>query len=192
MQTFSLKSRWRSAASVFAGASVDVFEDSITVDFAVKESPACFRREKEKDGDAVCQDSCVEVFLNMFDKSGRYANFEFNSKGVCYAARGEGRQNRTELSEEEYAKIIRKAGGVSMEGDFYRWTLSVQIPKELLGVEQGDLRVFQIEGNLCKCADLAEEPHWLTAFPIKTEKPDFHRPECFDNLNCPSWNRYGQ
>jgi len=192
MQTFSLKPRWCKAGSVFAGASVDVYEDFIIVDFAVKETPACFRKEKEKDGEAVCQDSCVEVFLNMFGKSGGYVNFEFNSKGVCYAARGKNRQDRIELSEEEYAKIIRSPSGVSMEGDFYRWTLSVQIPKELIGVEQGDLRVFQVEGNLYKCADFAEEPHWLTVFPIKSEKPDFHRPESFDNLNCPTWNRYGQ
>jgi len=189
MQTFSLKPRWTNASKVSAGVSVDITEDFVIADFAVRESPACFRQEKEQDGEAVCEDSCVEIFLNMFDRSARYANFEFNSKGVCYAARGKGREDRQELSKEEYAKIIRNPGKVVMEGDFYRWMLSVQIPKELLGVNNGDLRNFLMEGNLYKCADLADEPHWLTAFPIETEKPDFHRPDFFANINIPSWSK---
>lgn len=190
MQVFSLKPRWSKVISfsVSVGASVEIFEDNITVDFAVREPADCFCQSKEQDGEAVWEDSCVEIFLNMLDRSGRYINLEFNSKGVCYAAIGKDRENRTEVSEEEYSTVTRTLGKVSTEGSFVRWTLSVQIPRELLGANNCNLSAALIEGNIYKCSDLSKEPHWLSAFPIKTAKPDFHRPEFFDNLNNPSWN----
>jgi len=178
LQTFFLEPRWNYAAPVSVEASVDICDGFVNVSFAVREALSCFCQNKEQDGEAVWQDSCVEVFLKIPD--GEYANFEFNSKGVCYAARGKDRQNRTELSKDEYMQIKRKPGGVSTEGDFCNWTLSVQIPGALLGIEDCDLQ--NIEGNLYKCADHAAQPHYLSAFPVNTPKPDFHRPEFFCRL----------
>jgi tRNA-dihydrouridine synthase A len=37
-------------------------------------------------------------------------------------------------------------------------------------------------GNLYKCGDKTPQPHYLSAFPIQSEKPDYHRPECFRPL----------
>ena len=54
------------------------------------------------------------------------------------------------------------------------------IPPEIF-----DMKSFEgvaLEGNLYKCADKAKTPHYLSAFPIDTEKPDFHRPEFFQVL----------
>ena len=181
MQQFYLRPGWQKNISVSVGATIEICENSVSVDFGIREPKSCFCQSKEKDGTAVCEDSCVEVFLRMMDNSNEYANFEFNSKGVCYAARGKDRENRTELSKEEYAQIKRKPSGVSIEKDFYRWNLSIEIPLALLGVK--NLKVFQLDGNLYKCADKATEPHWLCAFPINTPNPDFHRPECFSCLN---------
>ncbi|MDR3000306.1 MAG: hypothetical protein LBU89_03485 [Fibromonadaceae bacterium] len=178
---FSLKPRWNQTLSVSVGAAIEACEGFVVVDFGVKETAGCFCQNKEQDGEAVWQDSCVEVFLRMLDRSNEYANFEFNSKGVCYAAHGKDRQNRTELSKDEYAQIIRKPSGVSIDKDFYRWSLSVQIPFTLLGVGK-NFNVYRLDGNLYKCADHAAEPHYLSAFPINTPNPDFHRPEFFDCL----------
>jgi len=182
MQQFYLKHGWQKAPSVSVGATVEICEHSVTVDFGVREAKNCFCQNKEQDGEAVWEDSCVEVFLRTLDKSNGYANFEFNSKGVCYAACGKDRENRTELSKDEYAQIIRKPSGISIDKDFYRWNLSIEIPLVLLGAK-GNINVFQLDGNLYKCADLAVEPHWLSAFPVNTPKPDFHRPEFFSCLN---------
>jgi hypothetical protein len=44
------------------------------------------------------------------------------------------------------------------------------------------MRTFEgltLRGNLYKCADKSKTPHYLSAFPVETEKPDFHRPEFF-------------
>ena len=166
---------------ISAEASLDVRDAFLSIDFTVKETRYCFCQSKEKDGEAVWQDSCVEIFLKMLDKSGNYANFEFNSKGVCYAARGRDRQNRTEFAENEYAQIIRIPSGISEDGAFLRWALSAQIPRELLHTKN-DLRTCVIEGNIYKCADLATKPHYLSLFSIETPTPDFHRPEFFDIL----------
>jgi hypothetical protein len=182
LQTFFLEPRWNYASPVSAEASIDLCDGFVNVSFAVKEAHCCFCQSKEHDGEEVWQDSCVEVFLKMLDGGGEYANFEFNSKGVCYAARGKDRQNRTELSKDEYIQIKRKPVGVSTEGDFCKWTLSVQIPGVLLGTADCDLQKLPVEGNLYKCADHAAQPHYLSAFPINTSKPDFHRPEFFSSL----------
>ncbi len=177
MQTFFLEPRWNKTAPVSVEASIDICDGFINANFAVEEALCCFCQDKEWDGEAVWQDSCVEIFLKMLSGNGEYANFEFNSKGVCYAARGKDRQNRIELSKSEYAQIIRKPSGVFTEGDFCKWALSVQIPGILLGAKDCDLQ--NIEGNLYKCADHAAKPHYLSAFSINTPKPDFHRPEFF-------------
>jgi hypothetical protein len=182
MRTFSLAHRWNKiipVSPVSVGAFVDVCAEYLTVDFAVREATECFCQSKEKDGEDVCQDSCVEIFLSL--ANGGYINFEFNSKGVCYAARGKNRQNREEFPESDYAQVIRRPSGVKPDGDFFRWGLSVQIPKELLGVK-ADLRDFPLEGNLYKCANLATKPHYLSAFPIDTPEPDFHQPNFFQKL----------
>jgi hypothetical protein len=186
---FYLKPLWNKMAQVSVEACVDASENSIAVNFKVKEAMECFCQIKELDGEAVWQDSCVEVFLRMLDANDCYANFEFNSKGVCYAAYGKDRQNRTELSKSEYAQIIRIPSGISIEDDICKWTLSVQIPFALLRKScplSNASYPKELEGNLYKCADLAVKPHYLSAFPINTPKPDFHRPEFFGRIYIPT------
>ena len=46
-------------------------------------------------------------------------------------------------------------------------------------IGDGDFVQFDYSGTL---ADKAKTPHYLSAFPIETEKPDFHRPEFFNFL----------
>ncbi|GHV12785.1 hypothetical protein AGMMS49938_06030 [Fibrobacterales bacterium] len=173
---------WNSTSEVSVKAIVEVAEQFLQVSFAVQEPQKCFCQNKECDGEFVWQDSCVEVFLEMLDGSGDYVNFEFNSKGVCYSARGKDRQNRTELTNAEYLQIERNASEILFEGTTVRWFLFVKIPFALLHAKWDDLRAFPIRGNIYKCADNAQEPHYLSAFPIKTEKPDFHRPEFFSEF----------
>ena len=172
MKTFTLQPRWNFTAPVEAQAIVDIDENFIFVEFCVKEAAECFCGNFEHDGEAVWNDSCVEIFLKT---SGGYANFEFNSKGACFAAVGENRENRVLLTKDEYAQIIRDARGVTIFNNFYEWSLSVKIPRQFLGTEE-------VKGNLYKCADKAFLPHYFSAFPINTPKPDFHKPWYFKNL----------
>lgn len=67
-----------------------------------------------------------------------------------------------------------------IQGDFIYWALKVKIPFSILGKSKDS--VSKIEGNIYKCADLADKPHYLSLYPVDTEKPDFHRPEFFRSL----------
>ena len=40
----------------------------------------------------------------------------------------------------------------------------------------------EITANFYKCGDDLTVPHFVSWNPIKTEKPDFHRPEFFGKL----------
>lgn len=158
---------------------VDLFvEDQfLQVNFAVEEPLDCFRAEILEDGDHSWEDSCVEIFLKNPANTSEYFNFEITSRGFILAARGPDRENRTLLEKADLKKIERAKQIASVIGDFISWGISVRIPALLLGMNT--FNGTTLCGNIYKCADKAKTPHYLSAFPIETEKPDFHRPEFF-------------
>ena len=137
----------------------------LQVDFFVEEPLDCFRSEVMEDGGNSWEDSCVEIFIENPSDHSEYYNFETTSRGFILAAHGPDRENRTPLSSARLAQIERSKQLASVIGDFISWNEGVQL-----------------RGNLYKCADKAKTPHYLSAFPIETEKPDFHRPEFFNFL----------
>ena len=138
-----------------------------------------------RDGEYVHTDSCVEFFMRREDESG-YANFEFNCRGICYAARGGGERNeRICLTDKEYKKIRRFS---TVRGDafpekkgLYIWDVTVAIPFELMGLDREKLpeKVF---GNFYKCADETAWPHYLSWNPIPLSAPNFHCPDYFGEI----------
>ena len=73
------------------------------------------------------------------------------------------------------------------------WTLKVFIPLKALWHGLGDngqtaggaprsLRGLHARANFYKCGDGLTVPHFVTWAPIATEKPDYHRPEFFADL----------
>ena len=102
------------------------------------------------------------------------------SRGFVLAARGTDRQNREKLSADAITKIKRTKQLASVAGNLICWGMTVTIPPEIFGLET--FEGISLEGNLYKCADKAKTPHYLSAFPIDTEKPDFHRPEFFQKI----------
>lgn len=154
--------------------------DSLVVRFNVNEPESCYRAEIQNDGDRSYEDSCVEIFIRALDNPSEYFNFEFTSLGFCLAAKGSSRFNRTPFDISFYSKIDRVSIPPKINGDSINWALNVTIPKTILGYSKNSHQ--KIEGNIYKCADLSKTPHYLTLFPITTDKPDFHRPEFFRPL----------
>lgn len=138
-----------------------------------------------KDQDPVWQDSCVEFFCQL-PNGKTYFNFEFNCIGTCLATERESRNEGVNpLSTEKMAQIKRYAslGTEPFEekkGDF-DWHLTVEIPFSLLHIDTENLPTH-IKANFYKCGDETSVPHYLSWNPIKLEKPDFHRPEFFGEL----------
>ena len=161
-------------------ATVTRERDFVQVDFVVEEPLDCFRAEVSEDGGHCWEDSCVEIFLQNPASPGEYFNFETTSRGYMLAAHGPDRENRTPLTSEQISFIERTKQLASIVGDFVCWGMTVRIPASIFGLDS--FEGIQLCGNLYKCADKAKTPHYLSAFPIETEKPDFHRPEFFQEI----------
>lgn len=152
---------------------------AITVKFTVEEPVDCYRAAVQEDNGRSWEDSCVEIFLQNPANPAEYFNFETTSRGFMLAARGQSRENRQTLPLETIAKIHRTSSTPSIQDDSVYWSMTVEIPAEIFGINSFEAPP---RGNLYKCADKANTPHYLSAFRIETEKPDFHRPEFFEIL----------
>jgi len=161
-------------------ANITASNEFLQVDFSVEEPIDCFRAEVMEDGGHSWEDSCIEIFLQNPANPAEYYNFETTSRGYLLAARGTDRNNRTDLDSAQLAQVQRSKQLASVIGDFVCWGMSVRIPASLFGLTS--FEGVQLRGNLYKCADKAKTPHYLSAFPIETEKPDFHRPEFFQEF----------
>lgn len=145
----------------------------------------CLRAVNTKDNENVHEDSCVEFFVKL-PESDDYFNFEFNCSGVCKASRHyKTRENYQYLKPAEMAEIERwssigKRAFNELSG-LFTWELCVRIPFHLMDIDPENLPE-KILGNFYKCADATEQPHFVSWNPIKTEKPDFHRPEFFGEI----------
>ena len=158
-------------------ADVEISADYFTVHFTVEEPADCFRAEVIEDNGRSWEDSCVEVFLQNPANPTEYFNFETTSRGYLLAAKGIDRNNREVLSATDIAKVVRKKQLASVAGNLVCWGMMVQISASIFGINS--FEGLTLKGNLYKCADKAKAPHYLSAFEIDTEKPDFHRPEFF-------------
>lgn len=152
---------------------------AITVKFTVEEPIDCHRALVQEDNGRSWEDSCVEIFLQNPANPIEYLNFETTCRGFILAARGTGRDNRQTLPLDMIAKIKRTSTAPNIQDESVYWDMTIEIPAEIFGLKE-----FKepLRGNLYKCADKANTPHYLSAFPIETEKPDFHRPEFFQVL----------
>ncbi len=158
-------------------ADVNVTADFLEVTFTVEEPEQCFRAEVREDNGRSWEDSCVEIFLQNPANPGEYFNFETTTRGYLLAAHGPDRNSRQVLPQEIINKVIRTKQVASVAGNLICWGMTVQIPASIFGLASFEGCVLR--GNLYKCADKAKTPHYMSAFPIDTEKPDFHRPEFF-------------
>lgn len=142
------------------------------------------RALETEDNRPVCPDSCVECFILCGD--GRnYINLECNPLGTLLAAKRSERPNKTPLTVEELAAIGCRGNFVGHEPFEHkgergeRWWLEIEVPFAVIGFDSAPER---IKLNAYKCGDMTETKHYLSLFPIDTERPDFHRPEFFGDF----------
>ncbi|MDC7233175.1 MAG: carbohydrate-binding family 9-like protein [Spirochaetales bacterium] len=144
-----------------------------------------------RDFSDVYKDSCVELFLSPEEKD-YYYNLEFNCIGSCLMQKGPGRENREVFSQDIADRIIRIPSlgrepihrfheGLAAEAA--SWSLMLVIPASVFTYETIDsFKGVRMKGNLYKCGDELETPHYLCWNRIETEQPDFHRPDFFGEL----------
>jgi hypothetical protein len=154
--------------------------------YYVKEEHILARRTDPNS--AVHRDSCVEFFVDPI-QNGNYYNFEFNCIGTTHLAYGPRRGERTfipaELIENEI-KTWSTLGNQSFEekSGAFEWEMVVVIPASIFIHNEGlNFSKLISNANFYKCGDDTTKPHYLSWNPVKTPKPDFHRPEYFGVLN---------
>ncbi len=138
-----------------------------------------------EDNGRVWTDSCVEFFIAPDTES--YYNFETSCIGrllLGYHRQGE---KTVSAPAEALGSVIRHTSlpGTPFEereGD-NRWSVVLAIPPQALFRHAlTDWSGAEARANLFKCGDDLSHPHFLSWRPIRTEKPNFHRPEFFDHI----------
>ena len=133
------------------------------------------RAEVTQQNGAVCRDSCVEFFVSPDEFDCRYINFELNPKGVMHIGLGKDRFGRMLIEEE---RSIFRVESDECDGD---WSICWYIPDSFLLRYFGQISPV-MRANFYKCGDSTDHPHYAVWNPVKTEKPDYHRPEFFGTL----------
>ena len=158
-------------------------ETSIFIKFSVHGT--MLKAIYSNDQDPVHEDSCVEFFCKPIEAE-KYTNFEFNCIGTCSASSRKGRNEEVMAFNTDEMQTIKRYPSMGrrafneMEGMF-EWELTVEIPFKLIGLNPQNLPNRML-GNFYKCADGTDSMHFVSWNPVKTEKPDFHRPEYFGEL----------
>lgn len=137
----------------------------------------------EDQGEVWC-DSCVEFFCQE-EGAAHYYNIETNCIGRIVASRRRSRnEDIVRFTPEQLAQIDRYAtegteAFGSKEGPQH-WGVAIAIPLALL-VEKVTFPMT-LRGNFYKCADKAEEVHYVSWNKIETKTPDFHCPAYFGKI----------
>ena len=123
----------------------------------------------------VYKDSCVEFFFKPDPENENYFNFEVNAIGTPIIGLGASRKrirlDIKDISIFNFEYEIKEKGFI----------LNFFIPFSFL-LQYVDKIGDYFLGNFQKCKEKGNNPHFVTYYPIKTENPDFHRPEYFDKI----------
>lgn len=128
-------------------------------------------------GGKVWVDSCLECFLQPFGDDPRYLNIETNAAGTALIGFGAGRDRRflAECPPDMDFRASRHEGGW--------WAVAYRVPfaliERLYGRRPGP--GARMRGNFYAC-DETIHPHFGSWNPIVSPQPDFHRPECFGEI----------
>lgn len=145
------------------------------------------RAVAQKDHEHIWEDACVEFFC-MPAGDGIYYNVECNCTGKLLVAAGKDRHERKPAPVEVMKSIDRWASlgtepfDTRMEPT--KWELSLRLPIGTFFLHKLDsFDGLTASGNVYKCGDCLPVPHFISWNPIKTENPDFHRPDFFGQIN---------
>jgi len=175
---------WVEADGVDVSFNIEHRGSSILLRYIVREPQV--RAVNTGFNSAVWEDSCVEFFLAL-DGDPNYYNFEFSAIGTVLGGYGPDRNKRQQLPEIllEQVQTMPSLGNEIIEnlaGDI-QWELDIVIPVSvLIHNDLEDLAGMKARANFYKCGDGLKKPHFLSWKPVATDKPDFHRPDFFGDL----------
>lgn len=153
-------------------AAVVYNDDAIIVHFETDEKD--LRTEMTVDNSAVCNDSCIEFFIqpNIDDK--RYLNFELNPIGTLHLEIGGSRYDRVNIDFNKNDFDIKSEvfGGI--------WSITFKIPFDFINKHTGMTPICR--ANFYKCGDKTTHKHYCVWNMVDTPEPDFHQSKFFGEL----------
>ena len=164
---------WLPDQGVRASGQFCYDEDTLYVHLQAIESD--IRAENTEPLSPVCQDSCLEFFFQP-EGENRYFNFEINPNGCLYIGFGHDRSDNTALYREDMKELFSIQTDRTKNG----WEVYYRIPVSFLRLfypEYGFSGILR--ANVYKCGDMTDHKHYLSWNRVRSEKPDFHRPEDF-------------
>ena len=147
--------------------------EGISVRFETDETPlkAVWRHNNEP----VWCDSCVEFFIQPDEADARYLNFEMNPAGALLLGLGTQSEGRQEL---DFDVSLFRIDAQVKDGI---WTHRLYVPFSFL--KQYFAQVSpRFRGNLFKCGDETEHPHFGSWNPVIWPQPQFHLSQCFGSF----------
>lgn len=184
MALYFLEQRWAAKPLENLEVTCDFNADEEEISAVFRITEPSVKAEYSEINSKVYEDSCSELFLSF--GNGFYYNFEISCTGCILAEHGKNKCQRKFLDSKIIEKIEvsstlgKKPFGIKNE--ITNYTLTVKIPKDVFVFDSGKIDISSLTGNIYKCADKSPAPHYMTLFDIKSEKPDFHRPEFFKKL----------
>lgn len=168
-----------------SSASFRISWDGETIALRFEVRDTAVRALETADNGPVWRDRCVEWFVS-FDGT-NYYNMEWNAAGTMLCQHGASRQDRVFLPAERLALVERTSSlgpaPIPLAAGAINWSLALSIPVAFFGDDAR--RIFPgatVRGNFYLCGDDLPERQYLSHFPIRSDRPDFHRPECFGPL----------
>jgi len=160
-------------------------DESLHIIYDVKEKTT--KAEQTVLGQPVFKDSCVECFIQPEPESDpHYYNFEWNAAGKLAMACRTSRHDPESAPEEVLKSVdVKPSLGTEpfAEKTVDGWTLEVKIPvSAFFHSNVKSLSGKKMKMNLYKCGDGLKDVHYITWAPVKAEHPDYHRPECFQEV----------
>jgi len=135
----------------------------------------------------VSADSCCELFISP-DSNDCYYNFEFSCIGTLLMGYRKLGDSATRPAANIMHRVRRQSSlgnqpFSTKEGKF-GWSLTVAIPLQAFFMHKlSSFKNCRFTANLYKCGDELPKPHYLSLFPINTEKLTFHRTDFFGQLH---------
>jgi hypothetical protein len=169
-----------------------VLHDNRNIHVAFRVEDRFVRCVNERYQSMVCEDSCVEFFVEPRPGKG-YFNFEMNGGGAMLLYFVEDHNPGDGTLFRKFRKVpielgrkvkIRTSLPARIEPEIAEpitWTLQLAVPREVLEAFAGPLGDWsgqEWRGNLFKCGDKTSQPHWASWSPIGSELR-FHNPACF-------------
>ena len=167
--------------------------DALLLHYRVEEQSV--RAVARGDHEHIWEDSCAEFFIAFSPDAcpgtpqtgGLYYNIECNCTGKLLVAAGEGRNGRIPAPAETMQAVSRWASlgtePFDTRSEPTRWELALRLPAATFFMQgPGSLGGLTATGNVYKCGDCLPVPHFISWSPIRTESPDFHRPDFFGQM----------